>query len=125
MIFFLSGIQVSGYSIQGGLKDRETTLRLITEHKCDVVTTEIEHVNADALEEIQRSGTDMQPSANTIRIIQDKFVQKEHFAAKGVALPPYMKTDTLEEVKQAGRYACIRCAAPCITRLKPLCAISS
>ncbi len=79
------------------------TLKLISEYKCDVVTTEIEHVNADALEEIQKSGTDLQPSANTIRIIQDKFLQKEHFAAKGVALPRYMKTDTVEDVKEAGR----------------------
>lgn len=45
----------------------------------------------------------MEPSPATIRIIQDKFIQKEHFAAKGIALPPYMKTDTLEQVKEAGR----------------------
>ena len=101
--FFRGLAQVSGHSIQGGLKDREMTLKLITEYKCDVVTTEIEHVNADALEEIQKSGAEMQPSPNTIRIIQDKFIQKDHFAAKGVALPPYMKTDTLEDVKEAGR----------------------
>jgi phosphoribosylaminoimidazole carboxylase len=45
----------------------------------------------------------MEPSPSTIRIIQDKYIQKEHFAKKGIALPPYMKTDSLEEVKEAGR----------------------
>ena len=55
------------------------------------------------LQELVKAGTVMEPSPSTIRIIQDKYIQKEHFAKKGIALPPYMKTDSLEEVKEAGR----------------------
>jgi len=95
--------QISGYSVEGGLKDKEKTLSLVKEHHCDVVTTEIEHVNADALEELAKAGTVMEPSPATIRIIQDKFIQKNHFAAKGIALPPYMQTDTYEDVLKAGQ----------------------
>ena len=76
---------------------------MVKEHGCKFVTTEIEHVNADALEELQTFGAVVEPSPNTIRIIQDKFRQKEHFASKGIALPRYMKTDTVEDVLEAGR----------------------
>ena len=75
---------------------------MVKEHGCQFVTTEIEHVNADALEELQSSGAVVEPSPNTIRIIQDKFKQKEHFNAKGIALAPFMKTDTLDDVLKAG-----------------------
>jgi len=94
--------QVCGYSVAAGLKDAEKTKSLVTEHKCNVVTTEIEHVNAQALEELEKSGTVVQPSPKTIALIQDKFAQKEHFSAKGIPVPRYMKTDTLEDVLAAG-----------------------
>lgn len=96
-------MQVSGYSVEGGLKDAEKTALLVSEHHCNVLTTEIEHVNADALEALSKKGTDLQPSANTIRTIQDKYIQKEHFQKAGIALPRFMKTDTIDEVKEAGR----------------------
>ena len=92
-----------GQFVEGGLKDKEKTLSLVTQHGCKFVTTEIEHVNADALEELQTHGAVVEPSPNTIRIIQDKFKQKEHFAAKGIALPRYMKTDSVADVLEAGR----------------------
>jgi len=42
-----------------------------------VITTEIEHINVDALEAVQRDlGVDVEPSPASIRIIQDKYAQK-------------------------------------------------
>ena len=43
---------------------------------CDVLTTEIELVNTYALEEVA-SEIKIEPSWETIRIVQDKFQQKE------------------------------------------------
>eukprot|EP00961_Rhodomonas_salina_P078097 1048886-Rhodomonas_salina.1 len=63
--------QVCGYYVDGGLKDAEKTKSLVTEHHCNVVTTEIEHVNAKALEDLEKSGTVVQPSPKTIALIQD------------------------------------------------------
>lgn len=94
--------QVCGYYVDGGLKDAEKTKSLVTEHHCNVVTTEIEHVNAKALEDLEKSGTVVQPSPKTIALIQDKFIQKEHFAKTGIALPKYMKTDSVADVLAAG-----------------------
>ena len=53
---------------------------------CDVITVEIEHVDTKVLEELEEerphiTGTEInriQPSWRTIRIIQDKYKQKEH-----------------------------------------------
>mmetsp|Transcript_18830 Transcript_18830/g.51865 ORF Transcript_18830/g.51865 Transcript_18830/m.51865 type:complete len:563 (-) Transcript_18830:45-1733(-) len=95
--------QVCGHYVEGGLKDKEKTHSLVKEHGCKFVTTEIEHVNADALQELQTFGAVVEPSPETIRIIQDKYRQKEHFSAKGIALPKYMKTDTVQEVLEAGK----------------------
>jgi phosphoribosylaminoimidazole carboxylase (NCAIR synthetase) len=36
----------------------------------DVITTEIEHINCDALEELERSGCSVQPHSSTFRLIQ-------------------------------------------------------
>ena len=53
----------------------------------DILTVEIEHVDADALERVARaSGVDVEPTPSTLRLIQDKFEQKRHFARAGVAV---------------------------------------
>jgi len=65
----------------------------------DILTVEIEHVDADALEAVEANGVEVQPSPSTIRIIQDKFLQKQHFESAGVPLPQYMKIN------------CAKCAA--------------
>lgn len=41
--------------------------------RCDVVTVEIEHVDAVMLEKLEQQGIDCQPKASTIRIIQVSF----------------------------------------------------
>lgn len=60
---------------------------------CDVLTYEIEHVDTKVLEDLDQErphvdGTKwsrIQPSWRTVRIIQDKFAQKQHFAKFGIA----------------------------------------
>ena len=45
----------------------------------------------------------MQPSAKTLKIIQDKYVQKEHMSKQeGVALGPYKKVTCAEDVEDLG-----------------------
>ncbi|KAI8474941.1 MAG: eukaryotic-type phosphoribosylaminoimidazole carboxylase [Monoraphidium minutum] len=56
----------------------------------DVLTVEIEHIDADALEAASKAaGVDAEPTPATIRIIQDKYAQKRHFEAAGVPVAPY------------------------------------
>ncbi|GBF89664.1 phosphoribosylaminoimidazole, chloroplastic-like [Raphidocelis subcapitata] len=57
---------------------------------CDVLTVEIEHIDADALERAAAaSGVDVEPTPATVRIIQDKYAQKIHFAGNGVPLADF------------------------------------
>lgn len=70
--------------------------------RCGVLTVEIEHVDVDTLEKLEQQGVDCQPKASTIRIIQDKYLQKVHFSKHDIPLPEFMQIDDLEGAKRAG-----------------------
>ncbi|CAN1131994.1 Phosphoribosylaminoimidazole carboxylase, chloroplastic (Fragment) [Linum perenne] len=70
--------------------------------RCGVLTVEIEHVDVATMERLEQQGVDCQPKASTIRIIQDKYLQKVHFSRHGIPLPEFMQIDDLEGAKRAG-----------------------
>ena len=51
--------------------------------KADVITYEFEHINADALLELENKGYKIYPTAKSLKIIQDKFTQKTLMAENG------------------------------------------
>jgi phosphoribosylaminoimidazole carboxylase len=77
--------------VTGSFKDPER-IRELAAH-ADVLSVEIEHVDTEVLEDIEKNGVQIKqadgaskihkppvhPSWRTIRLIQDKFLQKEHF----------------------------------------------
>ncbi|GKV27316.1 hypothetical protein SLEP1_g36502 [Rubroshorea leprosula] len=69
--------------------------------RCGVLTVEIEHVDAETLERLEKQGVDCQPKASTIRIIQDKYLQKVHFSQNDIPLPKFMQINDLEGAKKA------------------------
>ena len=85
--------------IQGSLKDAAKIRELV--EGADVVTVEIEHVNVEALAELEEQGVNVQPSARVLGIIQDKYLQKMHFTTHGIPLPPFAKTDSVEAIQAA------------------------
>ncbi|KAJ2000075.1 phosphoribosylaminoimidazole carboxylase ade2, partial [Coemansia thaxteri] len=57
---------------------------------CDVLTVEIEHVNCDELAKIEQQGLALvRPSSSTVRMIQDKYLQKVYLAEHALPLPGY------------------------------------
>lgn len=73
--------------------------------KCDILTSEIEHVDTQVLEQISEEQPDkVQPSWSTLRIIQDKYKQKEHLVHNGLptAQSVPLGTASLEGVKEIG-----------------------
>ncbi|KAI5285253.1 phosphoribosylaminoimidazole carboxylase ade2, partial [Ascosphaera aggregata] len=67
------------------------SVRALADH-CDVITAEIEHVDTYALEELEKSTeakVRIEPDWRSIRIIQDKYTQKEHLAKAGIAQAEY------------------------------------
>ena len=68
----------------------------------DILTVEIEHVDTKALEAVEAAGIEVQPAPETVRVIQDKFLQKEHFSSHDVPLPEFMKINCSKCAASAG-----------------------
>ena len=71
--------------------------------QCDILTVEIEHVNADVLEEVEKEGLcEVQPAPQTIRLIQDKYLQKKYLSEQGIPVAPFrvLPEDPTEEEVQ-------------------------
>jgi 5-(carboxyamino)imidazole ribonucleotide synthase len=63
----------------------------------DIITIEIEKVNVDALEQLEKEGKLVFPQSRVIRLIQDKGVQKQFFKENNIPSAPFQlvssKTD--------------------------------
>lgn len=70
---------------------------------CDILTAEIEHVDTYALEEVA-SQVKVEPSWKSIRIIQNKFNQKEHLSKFNIPMADHreLHTNTTEELTAIG-----------------------
>lgn len=88
--------------VNGSFTDPEAIAVLAS--KCDVLTIEIEHVNADILEKISEAGkVSVHPSPATIRLIQDKYNQKLHLINHGIATAEVLAVEsTTESLEEAG-----------------------
>ncbi|KAI2625142.1 phosphoribosylaminoimidazole carboxylase [Xylaria nigripes] len=106
--------------VTGSFKDPEKIKILAS--RCDVLTVEIEHVECDVLEEIATKGVEVpspdgrgtimkrvpvHPSYKTLRLIQDKFQQKEYFAKNGLPVAPQMSIESgdarMASIEQAAK----------------------
>ena len=66
----------------GDFNDHDTVYNFGKE--CDLITFEIEHINVDALESLEKIGKAVYPKSNTLRIIQDKNLQKSFFKKNNI-----------------------------------------
>ncbi|KAJ7595074.1 phosphoribosylaminoimidazole carboxylase [Mycena floridula] len=84
--------------IDGSFTDPEKIRQLAAQ--VDVLTVEIEHVDVSALESLQN--IEIHPSPSTIRIIQDKFLQKQHLLARGCPVSTFIPVEsTHQSIKNA------------------------
>lgn len=86
--------------VNGSFTDPEAIAELAI--KCDVLTIEIEHVNATVLDQIAAQGkVAVHPSPATIRLIQDKYNQKMHLIKHGIATAEVVTVESSVEGLQA------------------------
>ena len=79
----------------------EDTIRALAE-QVDYLTFEIELADPDALERVsEATGTPVHPHPETLRTIQDKFVQKQQFETAGVPVPAFRAVDSPEQLREA------------------------
>lgn len=101
-------ISLNPKHVTGSFKDPEKVRELA--RRVDVLTVEIEHVNTEVLEEIATKGVEVDgrmkkvsvhPSWETIRLIQDKFLQKEFFGKAGLPVAPQIPIESGEAMEES------------------------
>ena len=68
---------------------------------CDLITFEIEHINVDALESLEKIGKAVYPKSKTLRIIQDKNSQKSFFKNNNIPTSNFKYFKSLDELKRS------------------------
>ncbi|CBQ70397.1 probable phosphoribosyl-5-aminoimidazole carboxylase [Sporisorium reilianum SRZ2] len=89
-INYLPGADGKSQHIDGSFADPEKIRQLASQ--VDVLTIEIEHVDATQLQKVldDKLVDAVHPLPSTIALIQDKYLQKVHLAAKGLPLAEYV-----------------------------------
>jgi len=88
--------EIASTFTQGSLTDYNTVMSFGKDK--DLITIEIEHVNVDALEELEKQGVTVYPQPKTLRIIQDKGLQKQFYTEHSIPTPAFHLIDTADEI---------------------------
>uniref|UniRef100_H3G5G0 phosphoribosylaminoimidazole carboxylase n=2 Tax=Phytophthora ramorum TaxID=164328 RepID=H3G5G0_PHYRM len=97
----------TGLKAVAGSFTKEDDIAKLAE-QCDVLTVEIEHVNASFLQQLQDNKAaglqGVHPTPATIALIQDKYQQKQFFAqVQAVAVAPFEIVTSLDVGRQVGQ----------------------
>ncbi|MCD5414230.1 MAG: 5-(carboxyamino)imidazole ribonucleotide synthase [Clostridiales bacterium] len=71
--------------------------------KCDVVTYEFEHINADILIELKDKGSIIYPPPESLKIIQDKLKQNLFLKDNNFPTPSFTKVESIEDIYLASK----------------------
>ena len=85
--------------VQGDLMDYQTVIDF--GKKVDILTIEIENVNAKALAYLEKKGVQVYPQAAVIEIIQNKCRQKEFYKKNSIPTAPFQLFGSKETLKDA------------------------
>jgi 5-(carboxyamino)imidazole ribonucleotide synthase len=69
--------------------------------KVNLLTIEIENVNLDALVKLEAEGLPVFPSPKTLRLIQNKGVQKDFYVANSIPTSKHKRFENLDSLKSA------------------------
>ena len=87
---------IANYFENGSITDYDTVYNF--GKKADIITIEIEKVNVDALEQLEREGKQVYPQPRVIRLIQDKGVQKQFFKENDIPTAAFMLVNAKEDL---------------------------
>ena len=85
--------------VHGSLTDYEAVYNFGKD--LDILTIEIEKVNVDALEQLEKEGVRVYPQSNVIRLIQDKGIQKQFFKDNNIPTAAFQLFRNKEELMSA------------------------
>ena len=67
----------------------------------NLITVEIENVNIEALEMLEKSGVQVYPQPHVLKIIKDKGTQKQFYKKNGIPTSPFVIFDSARELMNA------------------------
>ncbi len=82
--------------VLGDFRDYQTVLEFAQE--VDIITIEIEQVNIEALQELERQGKTVIPSVSCLALIQDKAQQKQTFRKHNIPTSEFFLIDAASEL---------------------------
>jgi 5-(carboxyamino)imidazole ribonucleotide synthase len=85
--------------VVGSLGDYETVYNF--GKKVDLLTIEIEKVNVDALEQLEKEGVMVYPQPRIIRLIQDKALQKQFFKENDIPTAEFQVISSPQQLKES------------------------
>ena len=88
--------QVGATQIIGDFKDKDAIIELA--NKSDIITYEIESGDSDVLKSVEGK-SEINPSPETLKIIQDKFLQKSFLLENGILVPEFIEIKNIEDIK--------------------------
>jgi 5-(carboxyamino)imidazole ribonucleotide synthase len=87
------------FIVIGSLSDYETVYNF--GKKVDLLTIEIEKVNVDALEQLEKEGVVVYPQSRIIRLIQDKGLQKQFFKENEIPTAEFQIISSAQQLKES------------------------
>jgi len=67
----------------------------------NLITVEIENVNIEALEMLEKSGVQVYPQPHVLKVIKDKGTQKQFYKKNGIPTSPFVIFDSAQELMNA------------------------
>ncbi len=89
--------QVGAEQIVADFKNKEAIIDLA--NKSDIITYEIESGDSDVLKSVEKNA-EINPSPETLKIIQDKFLQKSFLLENNIPVSDFIKIENIEDVKK-------------------------
>lgn len=86
----------------GSLQEFDTIVAFAAH--ADVVTIEIEDVNIEALEALERAGKKVYPQPSVLRKIQDKRIQKQFFKDHNLPTAEFILTENLADLAESAAF---------------------
>ncbi|MCH1548747.1 MAG: 5-(carboxyamino)imidazole ribonucleotide synthase [Nitrosopumilus sp.] len=88
---------VGAEQIVADFKDKDSIINLA--NQVDIITYEIESGDSGVLKSVENQA-EINPSPETLKTIQDKFLQKTFLQNHNIPVPEFIKVDDIEEVKE-------------------------
>eukprot|EP00924_Labyrinthula_sp_SR-Ha-C_P015266 snap_masked-scaffold_9-processed-gene-13.68-mRNA-1 protein AED:0.00 eAED:0.00 QI:0/-1/0/1/-1/1/1/0/902 len=92
-----ASVLANGQIVHGSFKDYLTVVNFVNKNGIEVLSIEIEDVNIEALEEVEKIGVKVYPSAKTLNFIKDKYAQKIQLKKSGVNVGKFYDLQKLGE----------------------------